>query len=666
MNSGMKYKYVLYTLLFFLSISQSYSQLRLDINFDRIELNYGPLFATKDESSFEFIRSRIKYPILKLETARQSYNYKNPDAEGNTYFDKINIDNTTTTALTEKLIKNKFCLMCREAKNSNEDEVEWEYVDENLLLYPIMVNSAYAFLVGDESLVFSYKNELTVLIDDKLCKVAKENCGLENHESEPEPITIEIDTLYYGNQHVTNISAIQINWDSNCHFHTADSIYYYSTYPQFTASKNYKHPNYYQSYEKEKGRNYFNEYDSISVTEAKWLARDIFLNELKNHTFISEDEEYNAYEFIRHFHNNLFIHYKITYEDSTKSKVSGSYVDVFPLLIDDNLASFTFGMAENFLSLKNNDDYVFYHDNKIFKQVPFEELDSTIISKVALSSHDFRVIETKTGYGLKDKYNAEFYIPPIYDSIKVHGYFSEAYKDMQIHLFDKNFELVDIDYGKLKDTYLIEYNLQVLYNNDIFWLNQKGYLQKEFTDYKNPFIACDCCGPYYKYYINRDEDSNFIMEGIAKEYSISENKYTTLKKQEVITGKNIFDDLRFIVSTDSINYNYHWYKKYFPEGMTYIYTKDNKKGLFSRIKNRYENDIVQDSILLDDVDQFYPILDVGHPIKFRVGKKYGYYPFSKQANFIELGDYKHGFARFKLKGNRKGWINLDGEVFMDF
>ena len=126
----------------------------------------------------------------------------------------------------------------------------------------------------------------------------------------------------------------------------------------------------------------------------------------------------------------------------------------------------------------------------------------------------------------------------------------------------------------------------------------------------------------------------------------------------------MFDSLSFLVTNKNKSLIFQEYNRFFPKGRTYVFSKEKKKGLFAKILNERMVP-TRDSILISGVDEFFIEEGISKPIKFRINSKFGYYPFSQNANYLKLGDFKYGYARFMIGKKKEGWINLDGKEFFD-
>jgi hypothetical protein len=65
--------------------------------------------------------------------------------------------------------------------------------------------------------------------------------------------------------------------------------------------------------------------------------------------------------------------------------------------------------------------------------------------------------------------------------------------------------------------------------------------------------------------------------------------------------------------------------------------------------------------------QFSEIKGMGyyHPILFKAKDKYGYFPMNKTAKYKSINRFKGNFAEFELPNGRKGWLDLNGNEYLN-
>lgn len=652
----MNTKQSLLILLIVLYSGKTDAQANVNISFSKIIFfdDFRLLQSTNGTLYEPWIRKRDS--VLEI----SEYNDDIPEKEIVSLIDGINsfqkqyIGTDSPDELIKALKKKKQCILCIEEDEFGAENPEWYTLDEDEVFRPLTVNNTYQFLIGNYGLVFRYKDEIIFLYDGEFCQLSEINCDFE------EKGKIEFGKLHLEKIAMEGIDLIEPKMDRYPIFYSKDSIYYYGRNPDFEMSVN----NEYAKFEKTALRGAIPK-KSIAAEGNQLIKKEQFLKELQQQSFCLERETIN--ECVQHFTKNIFVRYRIVYEDETKTRIKYTKIDqVFPIYMDDSATSFTFGIGRGFLFLKTSDRYMVNDGFRNFQMINNEPLNEEIITEIKLREHHFKSVETQTGYGLRDLHSEMFYIPPVYDSISVLGNFIVARQKEQIYFFDKYFKKIDLDYTKVRDYYFTNNNLQVLYGNELLWLDQKeGNLLKEFTAYKPEVVyADDSPGfrPVYKYHINQTETDFFTLEGIAEDNSVYPPK--ELKKEILIVERNRFDSLHFLTRSEDESVILQRYDRFFPKGMTYIFSKKNKKGLFARITDDL-NVHQKDSILITGVDEFFPKSGILEPIKFRIKNKFGFYPCSQNANYFMLGDFNYGFARFKNGEGKEGWINLNGQEFFD-
>lgn len=651
----MNTKLTILILLLTLCSARVSAQANINIPFNRIVL-YSDFNLIESSNGQFYELENYKQSDAKLELDEYKWGKPNeeidPKIDGFNSFQKQYIGTEPLDDLIKVLQDKKKCLLCMEEDEYIEENSEWFTLDEDEVLKAFTINGTYHFLIGYYGLVFKYKEEIIVLYDGSFCQLSEINCDFE-----------EKGNITFGKLAIEKTSMGKVDFVElrNFSFYSKDSIYSLNGSPDFEISYNNKY-----TYFEKSVRRAGTPRKAVTTEGSQFVEKESFLEDLKSKSFCYEYG--STKQCIQHFNENIFVHYRLLFEDEAKTELEGIQIKkVFPILIDNTSTSFTFGLGGGHLFLKKSDGSIINHYNSAtkFSLVENIPLSDEIITEIKLSPNSYRTVETKTGYGLKDYFSEKFYIAPVYDTISVLGNFIVAKQKEQIYFFDKFFKKIDLDYSKVRDYYRSVNNLQILYGNELFWLDQKGNLLKEFTAYKPEIIyACDCCGPHheYKYSINQEDTNFFTLIGIAEDHSVYPSK--ELKKETMIVERDSFDSMRFLNRSEDKPVIFQQYDRFFPKGMTFIFSKENKKGLFAKVTDNH-NVHLKNVILISGVDEFFPKSGILEPIKFRIGNKFGFYPLSQTANYLRLNDFDYGFARVKFGGGKEGWVNLNGKEFFD-
>lgn len=649
----MNMRSTIFILFIILAGTSIVAQVNVSIPFNRIVF-YDSFGLIESSNGTLYELENYKQSDTKLDL--DEYNLRrelDPPIDGFNSFQKQHIGTEPLDDVIKLLRDENKCLLCVEEDEFHEEDSEWYMLDEDEKFKHFTINGTYHFLVGYFGLIFKYKGKIIILYEDYFCRISEINCDFE------EKGTITFGTLELGKDDMGKVDFIIPRMDSYSIFYSKDSIYYLNAQPEYEINFNHK-----STFFRSSVNRGVSQKKSIATEGSLLVPKEQFLDELKNKSFCYDYG--STRNCIQNFNENIFVHYQLVFTDTTKTQVKEVQVkDVFPLLIDDSSTKFTFGMGKDFLFLKKENGWTLsdFYPNREFLIFENKLIEDEVVKEIKLGPKTYRTVETKTGYGLKDYFSEEFYVSALYDSISVLGNFIVTKKDEQIYFFDKYFKKMGLDRAEVRDYYFTVNNVQVLIGNELFWLDQKDKLHREFTKYKPEVIyGCDCCGPNYDYSIEQDSTDFFMLVGTAEDRSTFPTK--EIKKETIIIEKDKFDRLDFLNRKTDKPVVFQRYDRFFPKGITFIFSKNDKKGLFARVTDDL-NVHQKDSILITGVDEFFPGAGILEPIKFRIKDKYGFYPLSQTAKYSTLGDFEYGFARFKLEDGTVGWINLNGKEFFD-
>jgi hypothetical protein len=198
-------------------------------------------------------------------------------------------------------------------------------------------------------------------------------------------------------------------------------------------------------------------------------------------------------------------------------------------------------------------------------------------------------------------------------------------------------------------------NRQALVGNEVRWMNDKG----EFIKGRDNVWRCGLQDtPDYFYEIqNKSKQIVFVKRGNINHKDSSSKSYFLTKYFK--EGK-----LYFVNDTTEWNFSYI-NRKIFDNDTTFLllFKKNNKKIDLVRLKIS-DKDIIHIEKAIEDMEAFASNIDDNAYI-FKKNKLYGYYPLQKEAIFTKADRLLYFFARIELPNQQKGWIDINGKIYLD-
>lgn len=83
--------------------------------------------------------------------------------------------------------------------------------------------------------------------------------------------------------------------------------------------------------------------------------------------------------------------------------------------------------------------------------------------------------------------------------------------------------------------------------------------------------------------------------------------------------------------------------------------KDSIDLLIKNLKNEAETELIFEG----DFETF----GYYHPVRFKEGNLYSYYPQNEKAKYKRLEKFNFCFAEFETEDRRKGWLDTEGREY---
>lgn len=179
-------------------------------------------------------------------------------------------------------------------------------------------------------------------------------------------------------------------------------------------------------------------------------------------------------------------------------------------------------------------------------------------------------------------------------------------------------------------------DLQVLVGNEVKWLDASGELKNETS----PIIRRIC---------------GFGIEHYFLDLTITDGYYY-LNNQKIFSA-NTYEKAYFINESPSITVTQR-----LVHGQYLIVKKNNKYGLLNFKTNPQSNKIEIEEILPLEYDS---IKSSGDLILLQQNNLYGYFKINNKPKYKTIEPFNRYFARFTLPDGKKGWLDKDGNEYLD-
>lgn len=263
---------------------------------------------------------------------------------------------------------------------------------------------------------------------------------------------------------------------------------------------------------------------------------------------------------------------------------------------------------------------------------------------------------------LKDKYLNISVIDSKYDSILCSNKYILAYKDNYIYphtLFGEPYNIKGIRSIHGKGS-----SLQIIQDNDIKWLNIDGIVTKQLPKRNIEFI----CGAFSQTtkMVIENGDSNVVLKvninTEKKDTSFSYDFSDKLKGRELFFY-NMSEEISFTDGDNEFLFNTSQYP-YFIN--TTFLTKNKTTAAIAICSITARNETLDYKVLLDNIEMLeIENLKNRQYARFRQGEIYGYFPQNQHARYEFINEFQYYFARFQMPNGKKGWLDIEGNEYLD-
>ncbi|MCF6350330.1 MAG: hypothetical protein L3J23_04795 [Flavobacteriaceae bacterium] len=206
---------------------------------------------------------------------------------------------------------------------------------------------------------------------------------------------------------------------------------------------------------------------------------------------------------------------------------------------------------------------------------------------------------------------------------------------------------------------------RVLINNKLKWLDRLGNI---FDTVK--FEAYMVCGTVvsYKDEILTSPKGYFIIEKSNRYFTDGNNTNNTNNKYFLFL-RTKYDEVTFLNGSGELYYDENDFLIYNKDDYryptTYNYLRVKKSNKYGLIQINTKNNIINKKIILPIEYEFIEEAGYQHWIRYKKNGLYGYYSLNKQAKYKNISRFEMGFARFVLPNKKMGWLDVNGNEYID-
>lgn len=408
-----------------------------------------------------------------------------------------------------------------------------------------------------------------------------------------------------------------------------------------------------------------------------WIGNRKFAKESN-----TTDLNYNSY--IQYFSNHLFttINYKnydpekpkweiseVEFWDYVFIRINGKYLIIALIYEKDaDIGGFIIPMEDEVIVVSENFQY--FEEGK--------KIDTIHFSKYLSLKSFYRIKEVNNGFELRDKLFQEPILNEVFQQIELGENVIFCNKNGYTKIYDKSASRVIGD--NLKAAYDSFGSIQCIKENKIQWLDYNGGIHDTFP--KPNWSLCGTISSTYRR-INTNE-KNFLVfyemdwwgRNVDSVIIGKSNSFQSLKYLNNST-EHFFDEYSDLLAAFTYPYSYYYAEQNNTQKLLSII---NKRDSLERELIRKKNYTCKDQSEKDSIDTLIKNLEdeieievkyegnfeffgYNHPIRFKKGNLYGYYPQNDKAKYKKIEKFNFFFAEFETENGKKGWLDIYGKEY---
>jgi hypothetical protein len=302
------------------------------------------------------------------------------------------------------------------------------------------------------------------------------------------------------------------------------------------------------------------------------------------------------------------------------------------------------GEIENYIiPMKDGKSFGIVDDVRYEESSSFYQFNKA--NRLVQSDNHFRIVDDVNGFRLFDKIFDEPILDSVYDTIILGDNYIYLYESKGITVYDKTMSaILAVD---VQAIYELDSYVQIVGRKSTYWLDYNGNKSEE-----KPKFSYTVCGtvPYFeRFFIKKPDGYKLItIEGHGGSSEISSDTSN-------FSYTDNFDSLKFL--NGELRHSYDGNSdigNIFSFPYSYFVVE---KGDTTQLMKFNEGEL--ELLLSGELD----IYGYNHPVKFKTGNLYGYFPQNKLAKYKRLEMFTKNFAEFELPSGQIGWIDLNGKEY---
>lgn len=307
-------------------------------------------------------------------------------------------------------------------------------------------------------------------------------------------------------------------------------------------------------------------------------------------------------------------------------------------------------------------DDIDFSKGKAIKQTRQDLLDRLMFADAWHVQFDYNLVGLfPDGFGTQSQRFVNTFGDPViegsYNSFRFINHIVIAEKDSLLELFTLDFMQDPVTVRSVY-TYYGEnppYLLQVLQGNSLKVLDHTlAQLPDDSIPRPRSFTVCGNV-PSWRYTI-----TDSVLRKIDGDLFLNEK----ITEQTVDLSPVDYDRISLISKHDTEYFDYHSFQYGFTlQGSEMVFKKNGKSGLLVANFN-----IDKPPLLKVVLPARYDAIEFEYyrkPVKLKKGGLYGWYPQTNEAKYSKLKAFDRHFSRFELPDGRQGWIDLEGNEYLD-
>ena len=202
---------------------------------------------------------------------------------------------------------------------------------------------------------------------------------------------------------------------------------------------------------------------------------------------------------------------------------------------------------------------------------------------------------------------------------------------------------------------------QLLKNNEIIWLDLNSNISKLKPNTSLLITVCGTVESYRNRIIQNSDKSITTLEFKETDNYLKKRNDTTYDLTSQI-GKKI---LVFLNNSATLEYDAN--SNFSKNLNNSIFFEKLQDGRYNIIKLEFKSNVIK-TVLVENIENKYDLSNKNNnfnPFIFNKQNLFGYYPINLDAKYIYLNPLNMNFAKFMLPNGKSGWLDINGNEYLD-